>query len=410
MRTISLPVLLGVGALACDFVGFAQEDLVNAAGFENGAVLLEYTSEYGDRSASEWIALGLIDGTTELGWSSSNGAGFPQEFVIELAQTHDIQQFEFENGGNEERTNPGISARTVTVLAATESRDGPFEEIYSGDISTESTSVSLDAPVSARWLKLSITANGGHARYTELMEFRGLGVPTGEEAREQTRVSGTYETNWNPFFLIVEGNTIRGCYDYDDGVFDGYAAGSFLNIEWREFGPQIGKAALAIVEDGSQFNGFWYEDGELRGTWTGTRTDSSREPACAANLRTGSNQVKLALDQTGRAVLYGIYFDYDSDVLKPESEPTLNNLLDWLRDNPEASVVFDGHTDADGSDEYNVRLSERRAQSVVAWMSQDGIAAERLAAVGYGESRPVADNRSAQGKALNRRVEVRREQ
>ncbi|MDP7295306.1 MAG: OmpA family protein, partial [Vicinamibacterales bacterium] len=87
-----------------------------------------------------------------------------------------------------------------------------------------------------------------------------------------------------------------------------------------------------------------------------------------------------------------------------------NNLLDWLRDNPEASVVFDGHTDADGSDEYNVRLSERRAQSVVAWMSQDGIAAERLAAVGYGESRPVADNRSAQGKALNRRVEVRREQ
>ena len=62
MRTISFPVLLGVGALVCDFVGFAQEDLVNAAGFENGAVLLEYTSEYGDRSASEWIALGLIDG------------------------------------------------------------------------------------------------------------------------------------------------------------------------------------------------------------------------------------------------------------------------------------------------------------------------------------------------------------
>ena len=127
----------------------------------------------------------------------------------------------------------------VTVLAATESRDGPFEEIYGGDISTESTSVSLDTPVSACWLKLSITANGGHARYTELMEFMALGVSTAEEAREQKRVSGTYETNWNPFYLIVEGNTIRGCYDYDDGVFDGNVVGRFLNIEWREIGPQI---------------------------------------------------------------------------------------------------------------------------------------------------------------------------
>ena len=73
-------------------------------------------------------------------------------------------------------------------------------------------------------------------------------------------------------------------------------------------------------------------------------------------------------------------------------------------------MEFSGHTDADGSDEYNVSLSERRAQSVVAWMSQNDIAAERLAAVGYGESRPVANNTSAQGKALNRRVEVRTEQ
>ena len=193
------------------------------------------------------------------------------------------------------------------------------------------------------------------------MEFRALGVSTAEEAREQKRVSGTYETNWNPFYLIVEGNTIRGCYDYDDGVFDGNVAGRFLKIEWREIGPQIGKAVLAIVEDGSRFNGFWYEDGELRGTWIGTRTDDSREPACATNLKAKSNQVKDALEQTGRAVLYGIYFDHDSDVLKPESEPTLNNVLDWLRENPETSMEFGGHTDADGSDEYNVSLSERRA-------------------------------------------------
>ena len=139
---------------------------------------------------------------------------------------------------------------------------------------------------------------------------------------------------------------------------------------------------------------------QLRGTWIGTRTDDSREPACATNLKAKSNQVKDALEQTGRAVLYGIYFDHDSDVLKPESEPTLNNVLDWLRENPETSMEFGGHTDADGSDEYNVSLSERRAQSVVAWMSKNDIAAERLAAVGYGESRPVANNTSPRARPL----------
>jgi outer membrane protein OmpA-like peptidoglycan-associated protein len=69
-------------------------------------------------------------------------------------------------------------------------------------------------------------------------------------------------------------------------------------------------------------------------------------------------------------------------------------------------VVIEGHTDATASDAYNLDLSTRRARSVVAWLVKGGIPAARLEARGYGRSRPLADNATAQGRALNRRVEV----
>jgi OOP family OmpA-OmpF porin len=65
-----------------------------------------------------------------------------------------------------------------------------------------------------------------------------------------------------------------------------------------------------------------------------------------------------------------------------------------------------GHTDSIGSDEYNLRLSQRRAEAVAAWLAAHGIAAARLTAKGFGESKPVADNRTAEGRQRNRRIEI----
>lgn len=108
-----------------------------------------------------------------------------------------------------------------------------------------------------------------------------------------------------------------------------------------------------------------------------------------------------------RVDLYGIYFDTDKATLRPESEGTLRQVQGVLEADPALRLVIAGHTDSEGSDDYNRGLSERRAAAVVRWLVDEGIEAGRLEARGLGESEPVADNRTAEGRALNRRVELR---
>jgi len=104
--------------------------------------------------------------------------------------------------------------------------------------------------------------------------------------------------------------------------------------------------------------------------------------------------------------LHGIYFDFDKAAIKPESRPALEDAARILNENPTIRVEIQGHTDNRGSDEYNVGLSERRAQAVVNYLVQNlGIVSGRLNTIGYGEFRPVADNETEAGRALNRRVE-----
>lgn len=112
------------------------------------------------------------------------------------------------------------------------------------------------------------------------------------------------------------------------------------------------------------------------------------------------------LDDNGRATLTGIYFDYDSANLRSESEPTLNTVLNILQKEPDAQFIFEGHTSSEGTDRYNMALSQRRAQAVVNWLMARGISAGQIGAEGYGESRPVAVNDTPDGRSLNRRVEI----
>jgi len=122
----------------------------------------------------------------------------------------------------------------------------------------------------------------------------------------------------------------------------------------------------------------------------------------------GKPMVKnFELVKEGMAItLRGIYFNTAKATIKPESRPALEDAAKILKDNPEIRVEIQGHTDSQGSDAYNLTLSDQRAYSVVNYLIQNfGIDAKRLVAKGYGEARPVADNATAEGRALNRRVE-----
>jgi OOP family OmpA-OmpF porin len=105
-------------------------------------------------------------------------------------------------------------------------------------------------------------------------------------------------------------------------------------------------------------------------------------------------------------VLKGVSFDYDSAVLRPDGLAALDDAAATLKRYPEIRVEIAGHTDSIASEEYNQDLSERRARSVMDYLVEHGIAAERLSAKGYGESQPVADNATEEGRASNRRVEL----
>jgi outer membrane protein OmpA-like peptidoglycan-associated protein len=110
---------------------------------------------------------------------------------------------------------------------------------------------------------------------------------------------------------------------------------------------------------------------------------------------------------TGHAAVYGIYFDTDQSVVKPESEPALKEVARLLQADLKLSVRVVGHTDSTGDLAHNVSLSEARARAVVAALTaKHGVAAARLTAHGVGPLAPVASNDTEEGRAKNRRVEL----
>jgi OOP family OmpA-OmpF porin len=115
---------------------------------------------------------------------------------------------------------------------------------------------------------------------------------------------------------------------------------------------------------------------------------------------------KSLLDE-GKIALYGIYFDSDKDTLRPDSQPTLQEIAKLLSAEPKLNVEVVGHTDNQGKPDYNLDLSRRRAASVVhELVSKYGVATNRLGSFGCGFYAPVASNASEDGKAKNRRVEL----
>lgn len=107
----------------------------------------------------------------------------------------------------------------------------------------------------------------------------------------------------------------------------------------------------------------------------------------------------------GKFVTRGILFDVNKASLKPESMGVINEIAKMMKEHPELKFSIEGHTDSDGDNNYNLQLSEQRAQSVREALASLGIDAERMQIKGLGETIPVADNNSPEGKANNRRVE-----
>jgi OOP family OmpA-OmpF porin len=120
-------------------------------------------------------------------------------------------------------------------------------------------------------------------------------------------------------------------------------------------------------------------------------------PAPAAAPAPTSEKVTFAADA---------FFDFDKAVLKPEGKAKLDDLTGKLKDITLEVIIAVGHTDSVGTDQYNQRLSVRRAEAVKSYLVSKGVEANRIYTEGKGEKQPVADNKTREGRAKNRRVEI----
>ena len=129
-------------------------------------------------------------------------------------------------------------------------------------------------------------------------------------------------------------------------------------------------------------------------------------PPSSADVR----QIEQKLQTEKRIKVYGIYFDFGSDRIKPQSESVLDEIAQVMRDIPIWKLSIEGHTDNVGGDAYNLDLSNRRAAAVKqALVTRYRIDADRLSTAGFSASRPVSSNDTMEGRAVNRRVELIRE-
>jgi len=138
--------------------------------------------------------------------------------------------------------------------------------------------------------------------------------------------------------------------------------------------------------------------------------------ACVTDPNTGEKKVSRTAiggvgGADGQAILVnlpnGVTFDVDSSPVKPQFQQTLDTIANSLVTYPNSLIDVMGHTDSTGSDEYNLALSQRRANAVADYLVMRGVSRARVATIGYGERYPVADNNTEYGRAQNRRVELK---
>jgi OOP family OmpA-OmpF porin len=375
----------------------AQE--INVLGLGEGAVPSAEPPCY-----SGWPAVNVLDDAPSSGWASEKARLTNNVFVFELPGAATLTAFEFDTA---EIDGDGRGAKDVTVEVSSAATTG-FQKVLQASLQDRKNGqrFAATAKLPGRFVRLTIANNHGDAEYTELMGFRGYGARP--PATSVPSLSGTYDTDYHAFHLRQQGAALTGCYEFDKGVFDGTIEGRVAKLTWTESDGR-GPAVFVFAPDGKSFRGHWWRDTDkgraVDGAWDGKRATDT-VGSCPHWAGSVSGELRKDLAATGRARLYGILFDTDSARLRGESLPTLDEVVRLLGTEASWKLTIEGHTDSTGTLAHNQTLAEERAASVKTYLVSKGVAAERLSSVGFGQSKPVADNATELGRAQNRRVEL----
>ncbi|MCG6964112.1 MAG: OmpA family protein [Acidobacteria bacterium] len=168
---------------------------------------------------------------------------------------------------------------------------------------------------------------------------------------------------------------------------------------------QKAAAAAAVASAQSELTRMGTEKEQLEQSMTDLRSEKER---LSSRLQGALSKV-AETQKSARGLIVNlpdILFDVNQATLKPEAQLALAKLAGILLIMPELNLRVEGHTDATGSDAYNLSLSQQRAEAVRQLLQEQGVAGDRITTVGYGKSRPIADNATAEGRRKNRRVEI----
>ena len=382
----------------------------------SGAYFVSASSEYTPGEVSRWSAFGMIDESKKVGWASKTKEVVDQWVVFELPAKTTFKVIGFDTKGVD---TAGTAAKEVAVEISDDSAEQGFVKILTATLkdSVDDQNFPVEKEVAGRWVRLGVKNNFGSSQWIEIMEIRGYGDQNPIEAVKN--VSGTYDTGrWGKFHIKQEGTSIVGCYEFNDGLLDGGLDGKVMTLNWLEKGgteKSRGPSVFIFNRDADKFVGLWgYSNGEYySGKWDGKKI-SDKVGSCAHFKELGEddaiqNKLEDKLEKDGRATVYGINFDFNSDKIKSESKRTVDQIVDVMKQNSDWKMTVEGHTDSVGGEAFNQDLSEKRANAVKKYLSDAGIEEGRLIAKGLGMTKPVADNKTEAGRARNRRVELVKE-
>jgi len=167
------------------------------------------------------------------------------------------------------------------------------------------------------------------------------------------------------------------------------------------------RAALSAQRETARLDARTREADTAKQATAAAQADAASSEAQAAELQRQIDELQAKDTDRGLVLTLGdVLFESGKADLKSGATGNLNKLIAFLNNYPDRTVLIEGHTDSVGSEDYNQGLSRRRAESVQSYLIGQGIGPARLSASGQGESAPVADNESATGRQMNRRVEV----
>lgn len=394
----------------------------NLLAFGAGAIVVGKTSE---AKNSDQSARQLID-ESGFGWKTADGQIENQSVTLELPARTTLKTIVFDTA--QPTNNDGRAAKDVAIEVSDESATGGFQPILmttlkdsSGKNGVDNQVFPVEREIVGRYVRYTAKNNNGAPAVIFTKELFGYGEQ--EPRAPLSSVSGTYKMqSVSALHLKQEGNSIIGCYESGGGIVEGTIDGRTMTLTATEAlsatkNEKTSFIAINVIEDGKQLLSTWWgwsatpKQKVYDRFYTGEKISDDignckHLPDLDGAQDVVKDKLEKELEETGKTILYGINFDFNSDVIRAESKPTLDKVIAILKEKSDWKMQIEGHTDNVGGEAFNQTLSEKRAASVKNYLTDAGIDGGRLGSIGYGLSKPLAPNNSEAERAQNRRVEL----